>query len=799
MNHSGSIRKRTAGRRKPRSGVRTALKRAVLVVLFLGLGGAAGLAAAFYALSLDLPAIGPLLEGYDPPQKSRILAADGTVIGELFEERRTVVPLERIPRVMRDAVIAAEDADFLEHRGIDYLGMVRALMANLSERRLAQGASTITQQVARTFFLSREKTFARKIREILLTRRIEDRLTKEEILFLYLNQINFGHARYGVHEAAAYYFDRDVEDLGLAEAALLAGIPKGPAIYDPFDHPEAAKKRRRYVLGEMKRHEMISEAEAELAETAPLDLTERRGPDSELAPEAISRALEELADVVDPRTLRHGGYTIETTIVPGLQRAARRALREGLQEIDERHGRIAPFEAGGRKPRGSGCRGGISPGKVYAAKVVERDDSTKRLVLEICDRRGYLSMRELARYNPDDLPPSRFAERGAFLRVSAIRRPDGEGPVELQPEIGPQGALAAVDPSTGRILALVGGDRGRPGGFDRASDARRQPGSAFKPFVYIEAIRSRRYTAATMLDDSPEVDGNWRPGNHSAEGLAGAVPLRDALSRSLNLPAVKTIRELGPGRVVELAHAMGIRSRLEESPALALGASAVSPLEMASAYATLAAGGVYRPPRVVARATNPDGREIPLVGRSERRVLAEEEAYLATSLLESVIGSGTGRRARALGRPAAGKTGTSNEMRDAWFVGYTPNVAAAVWVGYSDFRPIGRREYGSRAALPIWLRFMQAAHRGRPERDFERPEGVVTAKIDPRSGLLAYEGQEETVEEIFIEGTRPTARALPPEVVSLDDFLLEQASVPDGGPGAERDAGPQSAGSTGEN
>jgi penicillin-binding protein 1A len=799
MNHAGSIRRRTAGSRRPRSGFRTALKRAVLVVLFVGLGGAAGLAAAFYALSLDLPAIGPLLEGYDPPQKSRILAADGTVIGELFEERRTVVPIERIPSVLKDAVIAAEDADFLEHRGIDYLGMARALMANLCERRLAQGASTITQQVARTFFLTREKTFSRKIREILLTRRIEDRLTKEEILFLYLNQINFGHARYGVHEAAAYYFDRDVEELGLAEAALLAGIPKGPAIYDPIDHPEAAKQRRRYVLGEMLRNGMISESEVELAATAPLELAERRGPDSELAPEAISRALEELDGVVDPGALRHGGYTIETTIVPELQRAARRALRRGLREIDARHGRIAPFEARGRKPRGAGCRDGIAPGKVYVAKVVERDDPAGRLVLDICGRRGHLSTRELARYNPEDLPPSRFAERGTFLRVSAIRLPEGEGPLDLQPEIGPQGALAAVDPSTGRILALVGGDRGRPGGFNRATDARRQPGSAFKPFVYIEAIRSRRYTAATLLDDSPEVDGDWRPGNHSAEGLAGAVPLRDALARSLNLPAVKTIRDVGPGRVAELARAMGIRSRLEESPALALGASAVSPLEMASAYATLAAGGVHRPPRVVARATGPGGREIPLVGRSERRVLAAEEAYLATSLLESVIGSGTGRRARALGRPAAGKTGTSNEMRDAWFVGYTPDVATAVWVGYSDFRPIGRREYGSRAALPTWLRFMRRAHRGRPKLEFERPEGVVTARIDPRSGLLAYEGQEETVEEVFIEGTSPTESALPPEVVSLDDFLLEQASVADGGPAPEPDAGPQSAGSTGEN
>ncbi|HUT76465.1 MAG TPA: PBP1A family penicillin-binding protein [Polyangia bacterium] len=745
------------------------------MILCFGLGGAAGLAAIFYTLSRDLPAIGPLLEGYDPPQTTRVLAADGTVIGELFDERRTVVPLARIPRLLLDAVIATEDTDFRTHQGLDYPAMIRAMFANVSEGRLAQGASTITQQVARTFFLSREKTFSRKIREILLTKRIEERLTKDEILFLYLNQINFGHARYGVQEAARFYFDKDVDELRLHEAALLAGIPKGPAVYEPIGHAEAALKRRAYVLGSMERQGMINPAEAELARAAPLGLVPRQGPDRELAPEAVSRALRELALAVDVASLRHGGWTIETSIDPALQRAAREAVRNGLAAVDGRNGRVAPFKKGKGRLGGEACAAGREPvsGKVYSAEVAGRSPDD-RLELLLCGRPAWIDLRRAGRYNPRGLAAPGFAEPGRMLRVSLVQGP-ADGPYEVRLEEGPQAALAAVEPATGRILALVGGDDVRPGGFDRASDARRQPGSAFKPLVYLEAIRSRRYTPVTLLDDAPEVDGEWQPKNSGAEGFAGAVTLRQALARSLNLPAVKLIRDVGPERVVELAHALGIESPLDPVPALGLGASALSPLELASALSTLAAGGMRHPSRVVTRVVNPRGHEVPLMGQRPTRVVTEEEAHLVTSLLGSVISSGTGRDAAKLGRPAAGKTGTSNEMRDAWFVGYTPDVATAVWVGYSDFKPLGRKEFGGRAALPIWLDFMKAAHAGRPVRDFERPPGIVTARIDPGSGLLAYEGQADSVDEIFIEGTEPTETALPPDLVSLDAFAIEQA------------------------
>jgi len=791
VNDRGRSRRSSPKPRAPRSPVRTALIRIVLVLFFFGLGGAAGLAAVLYYLSADLPAIGPLLEGYDPPQITRILAADGTVIGELFVERRSVVPMTDIPKVMTDAVIAAEDAEFRKHEGLDYPGMVRAVFANVTHGRLSQGASTITQQVARTFFLTREKTFTRKLREILLTKRIEERLTKDEILYLYLNQINFGHGRYGVGEAARFYFSKSIRDVTVAEAALLAGIPKGPSIYEPISHPEAALARRRYVLGEMAKHGMISAAHAELANAAPIGLDGEQRRDDGLAPEVVEQALRELSGAVDRETLRHGGYVIETTVDPALQRAAREAVVSGLGEVDARNRRIAPFVASDNGKRGLGtpaCSGrALRVGAVCLGRVTGADDAAKALRLDLGGRAGVIELAQLGRYNPKGLPASRLASLGATLRVAPLRLPADGSPVPLRAEIGPQAALVALDPGTGRIVALVGGDAVEPAGFDRAVSALRQPGSAFKTFVYLEALRTRRYTAATLVDDSPEVDGEWQPKNAHAAGYAGAVPVRDAIARSLNLPAVKVIRDVGPQAVADLAARLGISSRLDPGPALALGSSAVTPVELGTAYAALAAGGVVHRPWVVRRAVGPDGGEIPLLGRTGERVLSEEEAYVMTSLLTSVIEYGTGAQALALRRPAAGKTGTSNEARDAWFAGYTPDVAAVVWVGYDDSRPLGPKEYGGRAALPIWLAFMKRAHSGLPVRDFAAPAGVVTAVIDPATGLLAYEGEGGARDEVFIEGTAPIDTALPPDVLSLDAFMLEQAArgtgrgAPDGG------------------
>jgi penicillin-binding protein 1A len=762
--------RRTAARRKKR-----AYRSVLLAGACLLLGAAAGLFAVVYYLSLDLPQIGPLLEGYDPPRTTRFLAADGTVIGEMFVERRTVVPFARIPRVMLDAVIAAEDASFRTHKGLDYLSMIRAAVTNVSSGRLAQGASTITQQVARTFFLSREKTFTRKIREIILTRRIEERLGKDQILYLYLNQINFGHGRYGVEEASRFYFDKGIDKVTLAEAALLAGIPKGPSLYSPLTHPDAARSRRTYVLLEMSKHKLITAAEAADADAAPLGLVTKSGVDAFLAPEAVARAMAEIADVADARSLRRGGYTIETTIDPLLQRAARRAVIDGLAGIDAREGRLAPFAAShtwdvaelpeGREP---------VPGRIALATVTGHDDAAARIAVRLGSRLGDIDPRAAARYNPKGLPPSRFAAKGAKLPVSLVRAATEGGPLAVRLEIGPQAAVAVVEPGTFRIVALVGGDMVEPGGFDRASSALRQPGSAFKPFVYLAALRTRRYTAATIIDDSPEVQGGWQPHNADPSKYAGPIRLREALARSLNLPAVKVATDVTPAEVAALAARLGITSKLDPEPALALGSSGVTPLEMAAAYASLAARGRSARPWIVKRLVGPDGAEIPLMGHAAEQVVTEDEAFLATSLLVSVVEEGTGEAARKLGRKVAGKTGTTNDFKDAWFVGYTPELAAAVWVGYDDLRPLGRKEYGARAALPIWVGFMRQALAGKPVRDFEQPPGVVSARIDPATGLLAFEGEKDAIDEVFVDGTQPTEAAAPPDAVTPSNLLVAE-------------------------
>lgn len=759
-------------RSKGKGGVVKKVFKGLLVVgVFFVVGGLLGMASIFYYYSLSLPPIGPLLKGYDPPQTTRILSEDGEVIGELFEERRTVVPIERIPKYMQNAVIAAEDADFRNHQGVDYMGIARAVLTNLLRGRLRQGASTITQQVARTFFLTRQKSFARKIREVLLTKKIEDRLTKDEILFLYLNQINFGHARYGVYEAARFYFGKEIQDISLAEAALLAGIPKAPTLYSPLTHPEAALRRRAYVLGEMKKHRFVNAAEYKTAVEAPLQQAAGQRVDNSLAPEAAAMAVDALKDQIDKKELIRGGYTIVTTINATLQRAGRRAVKNGLMEIDARHGRTAPFKAT-KLPVDP--PGPLAYGRIYTGEVVDADVAHNRLHVRVRGTVGTVDLDLAERYNPKKLDAAAFAEIGAKLRVSLLSRQGGDAPPSLNLEIGPQGALVAMHPKDGTVAALVGGDAMMQGGFDRAVRAKRQPGSAFKPIVYLAALLTRKYTAATLLDDAPEVQGEWQPQNAHADGFLGAVRVRDALARSLNLPAVKLITEIGPDAAVALARRLGFSSALEAVSALGLGSSSVTPLEMATAYTALAAEGKREGPRILRRVIGKDGKEIPLAVPPSEQAVSAQDAYLITSLMTSVVESGTGAKAKELGRPAAGKTGTSDDQRDAWFVGYTPDFACAVWVGYDDLKSIGKKEYGNRAALPIWLEFMKAAHKDIVRSEFEMPPGIITLAIDPKTGLRAYEGMKDAFDEVFIDGTEPLETAVPPDLVSPESFMMDQ-------------------------
>ena len=770
--------RKTTAKSRPRRWQKWLCRLGIFSLIIALLAGAAAGGALFY-FSHDLPPIHGTLAGYDPPQITRILTADGVLIGEIFEERRTVVPLDDIPEVMRNAVIAAEDANFHTHKGLDYLGILRAVFKNIEHGRMHQGASTITQQVASTFFLSREKTFARKMREMLLTRHIEERLSKDQILFLYLNQINFGHARYGVGEAARFYFAKDIADISLAEAALLAAIPKGPAIYEPIGHPDNALGRRAYVLKEMHRKGFISAEAAQEARDTALQIRRDARPKTELAPEIVALATEAARELVSIEKLRHGGYTIETTVSASLQEAARKALKDGLVEVDARNQRIAPFrKRAWPKDADRGLKT-LVPGRIYTAEVTATDDETGELIVRLGAREGRIRIAKETRYNPKQLPASKMAEIGAKVRVHLEQAPPADDPIPLRLSVGPQGAAVVMSPGTGDILAMVGGDEMPPGGFNRATRSLRQPGSAFKPLVYLEALRTRRYHAATLLDDSPEVEGSWQPGNASQAPLKGLVPLRQALAESLNLPVIKVIRDIQPESVTALAARMGIASPLEPVPSLALGASGLTPLELTQAYAVLAAAGRHTPHRVLLRIVAPDGRAIPIPRSEGEPVIAPQEAWMTTSLLRSVVEArtGTGKKAAEIKRPCAGKTGTTNNAVDAWFAGYTPDRVATVWVGFDDPRSLGRKEYGGKAALPIWVAMMRAAHQGLPVRDFDVPEGIITVRIDPQSGLRAWDDMPGAIDEFFIEGSEPIETALPDEVLAPEDFLLDQAAL----------------------
>jgi penicillin-binding protein 1A len=755
---------------------RSLLRRLVIAFAALGavllLGAAAAVGGALWYYGRDLPDLSDLREDYRPPQITRIETRDGVLIGEIFEERRTVVPFERIPRVLVNAVLAAEDADFYEHRGLDYPGMIRALFINLREGRIAQGASTITQQVVQTFYIGRERTFARKIRELLLARRLEQHLTKDEILFLYLNQINFGHARYGVQQASRFYFGRDVERITLAQAALLAGMPRGPAVYSPRINPDRAIARRNWVLSQMEAKGMSTAAEVSEARASALDLAPRTSADETLVPEVVDRVRRELVERVGAEEVRLGGYVVRTTIDSRLQRAARRAVQEGLREIDERHLYRGPLES----RRGELSKGPVRPGRGYVGKVVATDDEAGTITVKVQNVTGVVRLSDEGRYNPQKLPASRFAAAGVHVRVRVDDEPRGDEPARMRLDLGPQGALVALEPGTGKVLALVGGYTVRQGEFDRATQARRQPGSSFKPFVYSYALNSKQYTPATLIADAPEVFEQWRPRNFEEWSYAGHVRLRTGLAKSINMIAIKLIRDVGPENVVAYAHQLGIASPLEATPTLALGASAVTPLEMAGAYAVFASGGLRAEPRLIEEIRRPDDRRVPLATPEPERVLDPPQAYLIASMLRSVVREGTATDARRLGDDLAGKTGTSDDAQDAWFVGFAmaPSMVCATWVGFDEPRSLGRRESGSRAALPIWITFMEEALRGRPRPVVERPAGIVTAQIDPATGLLAYEGQLDAVEEEFLDGTVPTEHAVPPDAADPSTFVMEE-------------------------
>jgi len=638
---------------------------ALALSLAVLLGSALGF---MLALTHELPQIEGL-ETFQPAAITRIYSADKELLAERFTEKRQPVPLHVMPRHLKEAILSTEDAKFYDHPGVDVKGILRAIVRNILAGEYAEGASTITQQLAKTLFLTPRKTMMRKIKEAFLAFQIERRYTKDEILELYLNQVYFGSGAYGVEAAAQIFFGKTVADLTLAESALIAGMPKSPSRYSPLVNRTLARKRRNVVLHQMFTNQVITESQWKAAKTAEVDLAPRRER-LEKAPYFVAHTTRLLEKVLGETALYKQGLSIYTTLNYDMQQAAENAVNRGLKDL-----------------------------------------------------------------------AARMADRGLSGSL-------------------PQAALVCLDVKRGGILALVGGRDYEKSPFDRATMALRQPGSAFKPLVYALAVE-KGFSQNDMIWDAPvaykgAVAGkDWTPTNFSKKYM-GEITLRTALALSKNIPAVRLLNKLGPVPAVEFAHKMGITTPLAPNLSLVLGTSEVTLLELTSAYAAFPRGGIWIKPYGVTEVLDRQERKVWRQAPVKQPVMSPETAAVMTDLLTAVIQEGTGRRALSLDRPLAGKTGTTDQFRDALFVGFSPSIALGVWVGLDNHETMGQNETGARAALPIWMDFMAKVLPDLPYEDFDLPAGVLEVKMDAASGLLAAPGCPNGVTAVFRKGHEPS-------------------------------------------
>ncbi|MGD2124743.1 MAG: PBP1A family penicillin-binding protein [Desulfobacteraceae bacterium] len=762
----------------------------IVAVLTAGIGGVL-----WYIWSSNLPYIGTLRE-YDPPIITEIYSDEGEVIGRFWDEKRVVVPLEQIPQHVIHAFIAAEDARFYKHEGVDIASIVRAFIKNVMAGKIEQGGSTITQQVTKSLLLKNpEKTYKRKVREAILSLQIEKAFSKERILFLYLNQIYLGHGAYGVEAAARTYFNKSGSELNLAEAAMLAGLPQAPSKYSLFSHFVRAKARQRYVLQRMCEEGYVTAEQMENALTAEIAIDGGAENPFEKAPyftEHIRRYLEEK---YGRDLLYGGGLKVYTTLNLKMQRAAQVALNKGLRELDTREGYrgavkdLLPEEIGAFK-REAVENFKMNPpalGDVVQGLVEEVDDRKKQVIVSLGEKRGILPLSEMkwARKPDPEVPyyatrvkrPSQALAVGnvVLVRIKDAAKAPYDWKVSLEQEPDVQGAVFCMEAETGRVKAMVGGRDFSLSQFNRAIQARRQPGSAFKPIIYAAALDSGMNPATVILDapyvsSMNPVEEVWRPKNYK-EKFHGPTLFRSALIKSRNVITVKILKQIGIPYAIEYATRMGIESDLSPDLSLALGSSGLSLMEITKAYLVFANGGMLVEPIFVNKVEDRNGRIIEENQPSIKESISTETAYVMTDLLKAVIKEGTGWRARALKRPAAGKTGTTNDLRDAWFLGFTPGVVTGVWVGYDDRKPMGKGETGSRAASPIWLHFMSEVLEDRAVEDFAVPEGVVFAKIDAKTGLLASPHSKKTVFQAFRAGQEPKEYTPKPKVAKSGQFM----------------------------
>lgn len=761
-----------------------------LTAVFLGVAALLAFGGYWIYLLAKLPKVDRLAD-YSPPSVSQVYGDDNTLVGEFYLERRTVVPVSKIPRKLIQAFVAAEDSNFYQHKGLDYMGIMRAVVKNILTMSKKEGASTITQQVAKSMLLTPEKKFSRKIKEAILAKRMEDKLSKEEILYIYLNQIYLGAGSYGVQSAAETYFDKDVDTLNLAEMAMLAGLPKAPNSYSPIKHLEKARERQAYVLERMVKEGYITQAEADHARNTPIVVKSRKKVNSDESAYFLEHLRIQLEEKYGEDALYKGGIKVYTTMNAGMQKAAYDSIINGLKAVDKRQGFRGAVRFVAENEVDRFCKqvedgidtASLKTAATYLGVVVGVQNGD--LLVRVGDRTGTLPRKNMAWAGKLDLVDSwekpesaakgKFLTKGAVIEVSVVA-PDVNktGAVyALDQEPEAQAAIIAIDPKTGAVKAMVGGRDFKKSQFNRALQAKRNPGSAFKPIIYGAAI-DKGMSPATIIDDSPvEYDSGkeqaWKPKNYD-NVYRGPVTMREALTNSINVVSVKILDSIGVDTAIEFAKKLGITSPLAANLTLALGSSSVTPAELTSAYCVYASGGFKTAPYFITKVTDASGKvleENP--PPAPVPVVSPETSFIMTNLMESVVNSGTGQRARALGRPVAGKTGTTNDMKDAWFIGYVPQLVAGVWVGFDQERSLGSGGSGGQAAAPIWTEFMQRAVGGMPVESFAQPENVTSATINPTTGQLVPDGTPGSVQESFISGTEPS---------HYDDSTGEEKATP---------------------
>ncbi|HEX9461472.1 MAG TPA: penicillin-binding protein 1A [Alphaproteobacteria bacterium] len=779
--------------------------RTLLVSLLLVLLAAAGGLAALWHFSRGLPDYQQLAD-YQPSVLTRVHAGDGRVLAEFAVERRLFVPVDAVPKLVINAFLAAEDKSFYTHPGISLPDILRAAVVNVVQKGTMQGrrpvgASTITQQVAKNFLLTNEVSMARKAREAILAVRIESALSKDRILELYLNEIYLGSGAYGVAAAALNYFNKSLDELTIPEAAFLAGLPKAPNNYNPQRFPDAARARRDYVIGRMAEDGLITEAQAQQARATPLIIRNRGEIETARADYFVEEVRREISARYGENALYRGGLSVRTTLDSKLQDMADRTLRRGLMTYDRRHGWRGPISRMDVAapdwparlavvPRPAGFAPDWFGAVVLSLRGGESGDAGAEVGFSDGSR-GFIPFQEMQwarhhlenqRLGPPLRQPADALAVGDIVAVEPVETPAGAARrlfgLRQIPAIG--GAIVALDPHTGRVLAMTGGWSFELTQFNRATQALRQPGSSFKPFVYIAALENG-FTPASLILDAPIVIdqgpglAKWKPANYG-HNFFGPSPLRVGVEQSRNLMTVRLAEAMGIDKVVDIAKRFDISDNLPPLLSTALGASETTLLRLTTAYAEVVNGGLKIKPTLIDRVQDRNGRTIlrhddrpcdgcrveqwsqenstpPALPDERDRIVDAPTAYQMVSILQGVVERGTGRRIKDLGRPLAGKTGTTNDSNDTWFVGFSPDLAVGVFVGFDTPRTLGPNETGASVAVPIFREFMGDALKNKPIIPFRVPPGIRLVRINVQTGQLARAGERDAIWEAFKPGT----------------------------------------------